>query len=215
MYREDGEAVWKCELNSYGKVRNFQGQYRTDCPFRYQGQYEDGETGLYYNRFRYYSPEEGVYISQDPIRLKGGLSLYSYAHNTNAWVDWFGLIGSYSSLKRQNRGNSNVEIHHIPPRAALEKNGLPEYGTPAIAMSAEDHAKTASYGGGGKEYVDLQAESIANTGSYYEAMSRDITDVRNISHEYDSGLIDAIDYAEKKKRISSEEANKLRLQCSG
>ncbi|WP_299902879.1 RHS repeat-associated core domain-containing protein [uncultured Aquimarina sp.] len=33
-----------------------------DCPFRYQGQYEDSETELYYNRFRYYSPDEGVYI---------------------------------------------------------------------------------------------------------------------------------------------------------
>jgi hypothetical protein len=26
MYREDGETVWTCELNSYGKVRNFQGE---------------------------------------------------------------------------------------------------------------------------------------------------------------------------------------------
>jgi hypothetical protein len=130
-------------------------------------------------------------------------------------VDWFGLIGSYSSLSRQNRGNSNVEIHHIPPRAALERNGLPEYGAPAIAMSVEDHAKTASYRGGGKEYVDMQAKSIASTGSYYDAMSRDITDVRKISHEYDSGIMDAIDYAEKKKMVTNEEASKLRLQCSG
>ena len=36
-------------------------------PFRFQGQYEDEETGLYYNRFRYYSPEEGCYTQQDPI----------------------------------------------------------------------------------------------------------------------------------------------------
>ena len=36
MYREDGESVWTCELNSYGKVRNFQGQVKTDCPWRYQ-----------------------------------------------------------------------------------------------------------------------------------------------------------------------------------
>jgi RHS repeat-associated protein len=91
MYREDGEAVWTCELNSYGKVRNFQGGSKTDCPFRYQGQYEDAETGLYYNRFRYYSPEEGVYISQDPIGMNGGINLYSYVNDTNSWVDWFGL----------------------------------------------------------------------------------------------------------------------------
>jgi RHS repeat-associated protein len=91
MYREDGEAVWTCELNSYGKVRNFQGGSKTDCPFRYQGQYEDSETGLYYNRFRYYSPEEGVYISQDPIGIEGCLNLYAYIYNTYAIVDIFGL----------------------------------------------------------------------------------------------------------------------------
>ncbi|MWP50488.1 RHS repeat-associated core domain-containing protein, partial [Gilliamella sp. Lep-s21] len=32
---------------------------------------EDVETGLYYNRFRYYNPETGLYISQDPIKLAG------------------------------------------------------------------------------------------------------------------------------------------------
>ena len=64
---------------------------RWDCPFRYQGQYEDEETGLYYNRFRYYSPDSGTYISQDPISIAGGLNLYSYVHDSNAWVDIFGL----------------------------------------------------------------------------------------------------------------------------
>jgi RHS repeat-associated protein len=49
-----------------------------DCPFRYQGQYEDVETGLYYNRFRYYDPEAGQYISPDPLGLAGGPALYAY-----------------------------------------------------------------------------------------------------------------------------------------
>ncbi|WP_158978782.1 RHS repeat-associated core domain-containing protein [Cellulophaga sp. L1A9] len=62
-----------------------------DCPFRYQGQYEDVETGLYYNRFRYYSPESGTYISQDPIGLEGGANFYSYVPDTNSWIDPFGL----------------------------------------------------------------------------------------------------------------------------
>ncbi|GHT69833.1 hypothetical protein AGMMS50239_37280 [Bacteroidia bacterium] len=92
MYRDDGEKVWTCELNSYGKVRKFQGEFKTDCPFRYQGQYEDSETGLYYNRFRYYSPEEGMYISQDPIGLAGNNpTLYAYVHDPNSWIDVFGL----------------------------------------------------------------------------------------------------------------------------
>ena len=66
-----------------------------DCPFRYQGQYEDSETGLYYNRFRYYSPDEGMYISQDPISIAGGLNLYSYVHDVNRWLDIFGLSGTH------------------------------------------------------------------------------------------------------------------------
>ena len=91
MYREDGEAVWTCELNSYGKVRDFQGEFKTECPFRFQGQYHDNETGLYYNRFRYYSPNEGMYLSQDPVGIQGGFELYAYVNDTNTWVDAWGL----------------------------------------------------------------------------------------------------------------------------
>ena len=62
--------MWRAALNSYGAVRTLEGA-RAACPFRYQGQYEDPETGLYYNRFRYYDPQAGGYIYQDPIRLAG------------------------------------------------------------------------------------------------------------------------------------------------
>ncbi|WP_317162789.1 RHS repeat-associated core domain-containing protein, partial [Tenacibaculum maritimum] len=63
-----------------------------NTPFRYQGQYEDIETGLYYNRFRYYSPDTGTYISKDPIGLEGGMpNMYSYVNDSNAFVDLLGL----------------------------------------------------------------------------------------------------------------------------
>ncbi|KGN81810.1 hypothetical protein HW49_03735 [Porphyromonadaceae bacterium COT-184 OH4590] len=91
MYDAEGIKTWQAEFDIYGKIRTFAGRSLNDCPFRYQGQYEDEETGLYYNRFRYYSPDEGMYISQDPISIAGGLNLYSYVHDSNAWVDIFGL----------------------------------------------------------------------------------------------------------------------------
>ena len=92
MYDENGSSTWSCSLSSYGRVRNFEGHHKTDCPFRYQGQYEDSETGLYYNRFRYYSPEEGMYISQDPIRLRGNNpTFYGYVSDPNIDSDAFGL----------------------------------------------------------------------------------------------------------------------------
>jgi RHS repeat-associated protein len=90
MYQEDGSKFWECELDSYGKVRMLQGEMGS-CPFRFQGQYEDVETGLYYNRFRYYAKDEGIYISQDPIRLNGGFELYNYVDDPNTCIDPFGL----------------------------------------------------------------------------------------------------------------------------
>jgi RHS repeat-associated protein len=57
----------------------------------YYGQHEDIENDLYYNRFRYYDPEVGVYISQDPIGLIGGLNLYGYVSDSLNKVDLFGL----------------------------------------------------------------------------------------------------------------------------
>ena len=88
-----GNVVWDCILDIYGDVLELRGE-RNFIPFRFQGQYEDGETGLYYNRFRYYSPETGSYISQDPIGLAGSNpTLYGYVRDTNSWVDPLGLNG--------------------------------------------------------------------------------------------------------------------------
>ena len=64
-------------------------------PFRFQGQYEDEETGLYDNRFRYYNPETGQYTQQDPIGLAGGNpTLYGYVCDTNTQIDVLGLSWS-------------------------------------------------------------------------------------------------------------------------
>ena len=95
MYDEQREKTWDCTLDVYGKVATFEGSSLRECPFRYQGQYEDQETGLYYNRFRYYEPEVGNYISQDPIGLAGGRQLYGYVHDVNWWIDIWGLTGTY------------------------------------------------------------------------------------------------------------------------
>ena len=56
-----------------------------------QGQYEDQETGLYYNRYRYFDPNISAYISQDPIRLNAGTNLYFYGLNSIEWIDPLGL----------------------------------------------------------------------------------------------------------------------------
>ena len=102
-----GRTVWGAQLDSYGQARQGVGK-ASDCPFRYQGQYEDAETGLYYNRFRYYSPQEGMYISQDPIGLAGdALNVYSYVASTQSWIDPYGLTPRRPGGHR----TGNVEAH--------------------------------------------------------------------------------------------------------
>ena len=57
----------------------------------FAGQYTDDESGLAYNRFRYYDPQSGNYLASNPIGLNGGETPYAYVHNPMGWVDPFGL----------------------------------------------------------------------------------------------------------------------------
>ncbi|EIX6435592.1 RHS repeat-associated core domain-containing protein [Salmonella enterica] len=63
----------------------------TDPGLLYAGQWRDAESGLCYNRFRYYEPESGMYLVSDPIGLAGGLNLYAYVPNPLGYIDPLGL----------------------------------------------------------------------------------------------------------------------------
>ncbi|MDM5249137.1 RHS repeat-associated core domain-containing protein [Lysinibacillus sp. G4S2] len=90
-FDEEGNKVWSAELDIFGRVKEFT-DVKDFIPFRYQGQYEDIETGLYYKRFRYYSPADGMYTQIDLIGLtRNNPTLYGYVSNPNAEVDLFGL----------------------------------------------------------------------------------------------------------------------------
>ncbi|WP_460143657.1 RHS repeat-associated core domain-containing protein [Pseudomonas sp. S2_A02] len=90
-----GEIVWSAKYNAYGKVTHLAlgGGEQLEQPLRFQGQYFDAESGLYYNRHRYYDPEIGRYLTPDPVKLAGGLNQYQYTPNPTGWVDPLGLSG--------------------------------------------------------------------------------------------------------------------------
>ncbi|MEK5039324.1 RHS repeat domain-containing protein [Sporosarcina sp. FSL K6-3457] len=116
-YDEQGTKVWSAGLDIYGRVKEFTGE-KDFIPFRYQGQYEDVEIGLYYNRFRYYDPEQGNYTQIDPIGLAGGNpTLYGYVKDPNTIVDVWGLSGElvYQLLNKKD----NVIYYGITSRDAL------------------------------------------------------------------------------------------------
>ena len=70
------------------------GDWESDAktPLRFAGQYADIETGLSYNRHRYYHPQLGRYISRDPLGLAAGLNGFRYCKNPTGYIDPFGWI---------------------------------------------------------------------------------------------------------------------------
>jgi RHS repeat-associated protein len=96
---EVGALAWSAQLDIYGVARA--DVARTGCPWRWPGQFEDEETGLYYNRFRYYDPEAGGYISPDPIGLRGGANLHAYPHDPLTRADPLGLVSPFDVMFSQ------------------------------------------------------------------------------------------------------------------
>ncbi|NVZ95738.1 RHS domain-containing protein, partial [Pseudomonas sp. D6002] len=86
----DGEIVWSAHYRAYGQIAKLDVNTVTNL-LRFQGQYFDPESGLHYNRHRYYNPDIGRYLTPDPVKLAGGLNGYLYVPNPTGWVDPLGL----------------------------------------------------------------------------------------------------------------------------
>ena len=88
-----GNLLWYGEYTAWGRLKKDERIYKNaHQPFRLQNQYFDEETGLHYNLMRYYEPEAGRFVNQDPIGLLGaGDNLYQFAVNAQSWIDPLGL----------------------------------------------------------------------------------------------------------------------------
>ncbi len=93
LTNELGECVWEIKQDAWGEAIEIKATNALleDTNIRFQGQYYDDETGLHYNRYRYYEPYSARYVSKDPIGLFGGLNNSSYVSDPNQWVDPMGL----------------------------------------------------------------------------------------------------------------------------
>lgn len=86
-----GQVVWEMGHLSVEESTGNGIPVGFDQPLRFQGQYRDTETGLHYNRFRYFDPVMGCFITPDPIGLAGGINVFAYAPNPLNWADPLGL----------------------------------------------------------------------------------------------------------------------------
>ncbi|WDE03671.1 RHS domain-containing protein [Thalassomonas viridans] len=110
---KNAKAVWRDNGDAFGAPQDKPGNSdsnQIENPIRFQGQYHDQESGLHYNRFRYYCPKQGRFIHQDPIGLAGGINPYEYAPNPVNWVDPFGLSCKENLIAYYVRPNGEVII---------------------------------------------------------------------------------------------------------
>jgi len=129
LVKEDGEIVWRGEQQLWGRETGFQREGAPGCRLRFAGQYEDEESGLYYNRHRYYDCVTGQYLSADPVGLAGGLNPYAYVPNPLKYVDPLGLAKECCNLQFRSRNEAF--------RAAKRDAGIPMNQHPTAAKKVQ------------------------------------------------------------------------------
>ena len=111
-----GQILWSVKHRAYGSLAKVE-VAEIDNPLRFQGQYFDAETGLHYNRHRYYNPGTGSFLTPDPIKLAGGLNNYQYVNNPTGWVDPLGLSAGEGNCPGKEQGTSKDSSQEGEPSA--------------------------------------------------------------------------------------------------
>lgn len=110
LYGEEGQEAWSARYQAWGRIYRYE-KKEIEQPLRFQGQYEDEETGLFYNRHRYYDPDLGRYITHDPIGFFGGNNFFQYAPQPTGWIDPLGLTrrkrGGRRARKAQQKSSAD------------------------------------------------------------------------------------------------------------
>ena len=160
-----GEIMWSAKYRAYGNLAALDVS-EIDNPLRFQGQYFDAETGLHYNRNRYYNPGTKRFLTPDPINLAGGLNNYYYVPNPTGWVDPLGLSSGCPGKK--DTSSQNKQNESPPPelsrsgafRQAKTEAGIPRSQNPDPVFDPTT-GKTQQY-----KYArmtDKAGESILNS----------------------------------------------------
>lgn len=203
----EGDTAWQASSTVWGATA-WNRNATAYTPLRLPGQYEDPETGLYYNVHRHYDPETARYVSPDPYGLDPAPNPMAYVVNPLVQADPLGLRpasigcgangGWYGGLLPANKDKSGrpitpaQEVNHIPPKSAWKdviadgfyRAGVPHkkqqvrYG-PAVRMDKDDHGKLLSTGSSAAaQEWQRQQRDLVKNGYLDLAMQCDIDDVR-------------------------------------
>ncbi|NHZ93883.1 type IV secretion protein Rhs [Massilia sp. CCM 8733] len=171
---QHGEIFWAVAYKTWGNVlrrtdialdfvnltsteQNYiQSELAQAQPIRFQGQYHDTETGLHYNRFRYYDADCGRFVSLDPIGLSGGNNMYQYAANPIVWIDPLGLATNLFRGDDKYKGNKAIGPIGKPISAKLTLddivNHVAENGDRTLTSFSEQRTKDRVTGHRGADH---------------------------------------------------------------
>ncbi|WP_338577083.1 RHS repeat-associated core domain-containing protein [Pseudomonas canadensis] len=131
----NGEIVWSAHYRAYGEITRLD-IGKVDNPLRFQGQYFDQESGLHYNRHRYYNPDIGRYLTPDPVKLAGGINTYQYVPNPTGWVDPLGL----SPCPGEDKCKPTIEGTKANANEGGSLSPIPSYIPPEMGYHKEIYA---------------------------------------------------------------------------
>ncbi|MGW6848562.1 RHS repeat-associated core domain-containing protein [Streptomyces virginiae] len=225
---EDGHIAWQARATVWGAT-TWNRNAAAYTPLRMPGQYDDAETGLYYNLHRHYDPQTARYASPDPLGLGAAANPVAYVLNPHRWSDPEGLIakgctehgGWYSGLSPANlknadgtrRTDTNMEVNHIPAKNAYAHLDEPGFKTnkdgggagmgPAIRMEYDDHRGVTSTGSSA-ESIKWRAEqrALIDAGRWDLAMKKDIDEIRELyGDKYDTHIADMVESLKVNKKF--------------
>ncbi len=163
----EGNVAWSAQYKAWGQAKEAisRAAYKAGIrnPIRFQGQYFDEETGLHYNRHRYYDPETARYLTQDPIGLNGGENLYRYAPNPTGWIDPLGLTTC-----------TGIPIKNNSARNLLKARGLSKQQQHEVVKSFDGQIY-ASHGRAGEQFVITESDAGAASGVFVTRCSAGTT----------------------------------------
>lgn len=154
----EGKVAWSAQYKAWGQAKEAisEAARKADIrnPIRFQGQYFDDETGLHYNRYRYYDSDTARYLTQDPIGLSGGENLYGYAPNPTGWKDPLGLT-PYSGFPIKNNS----------ARKLLKARGLSKAQQHEVVKSFDGQIY-AAHGSAGEQFIITESAEGAASGVF-------------------------------------------------
>ncbi|MCR3681245.1 PAAR-like domain-containing protein [Citrobacter freundii] len=160
LVTENGTIVWRGRQQLWGREESRNKEDAPSCRLRFPGQYEDAESGLYYNRFRYYDCETGQYLTSDPTGLKGGINPYGYVNDPLKYIDPLGLacVCPDKANRLLDSGASKVTVRS---RSDAEQLFLDRYvGDGYRNMTGESGPST-------KNLMDLLTNNKTKAGTYH------------------------------------------------